>query len=756
MADGTISSKLQLDGEQQYKKALNDAYRSLRVLRSELKAETAELGRNASEQDKARTKMASLQKQIQQQEKIVKTLEKALADSKKEYADNAEVQDKWEEKLNKARAALADMQNALGDCEEGLSKFNDSMKETSDSSGEAMQTVVSFNDAMKSIGNIAGTIGGALGDTFTNTVDTMRDMVEEMFNLMSLAWSAAGDWKQIQTIWGGDLESIEKVYTAMGLQGVDASQVTSGIQKFITNVHNGNQDTLAALEQLHLSEDQFASHWDFFVAVMDKASMHKGEGYDLMTALFGDKKGAGMTDLLDNWREAMGKYEKDIEQTGMELSSPEIEALDQVAHKITEVQELWNSVKMNIGAKLSEILNMDQLSEDTLEILRTIGSILNSEGEQRAELVLKLSDNIETIINDLSASMGNLSDFLKELGGDLQKSDNPLVRFIGQLIEGLGSLLDWLAVHGTEITDFLEKALPWILQNKILEATTGEGIGGWAKTLLDLGLDVATLTMMGKAIGAGAAASAGEAGTAIGTSFLAKLGAGLPGVLTAVLLAIPILDLIQHPENYTDYDLDGGLPENLPKQSPTEWRPLKDYLNPEEAPPSTSTGEGIEIPTKRTPNGKISGWEVSEAQAEAIEKYWDLIRNDQDHGWAADKNWDEFADVFSGMEDLAETLDELIFSYGQADINGEEGWSKDNVPEGWYRITNDIDGSLKNLVREKYSDSDGEDFSGKIGTAVAGALKNQKIEVNVYVDGEKMTDGVNTRLGSMLASGLFG
>jgi len=133
-----------------------------------------------------------------------------------------------------------------------------------------------------------------------------------------------------------------------------------------------------------------------------------------------------------------------------------------------------------------------------------------------------------------------------------------------------------------------------------------------------------------------------------------------------------------------------------------------------------------------------------------------LIRNDQDHGWAADKNWDEFADVFSGMEDLAETLDELIFSYGQADINGEEGWSKDNVPEGWYRIINDIDGSLKNLVREKYSDSDGEDFSGKIGTAVAGALKNQKIEVNVYVDGEKMTDGVNTRLGSMLASGLFG
>ena len=57
--EGTIASKLQLDGEQQYKKALNDAYRSLRVLRSELKAETAEMGRNATAQDKARAKIRS-------------------------------------------------------------------------------------------------------------------------------------------------------------------------------------------------------------------------------------------------------------------------------------------------------------------------------------------------------------------------------------------------------------------------------------------------------------------------------------------------------------------------------------------------------------------------------------------------------------------------------------------------------------------------------------------------------------------------
>lgn len=758
MADGTISSKLQLDGEQQYKKALNDAYRALRVMRSELKAETAELGRNASEQDKARTKMQSLQKQIQQQEKIVKTLEQALAASKKEYADNAEVQDKWEEKLNKARAALAEMQNALGDCEDGLSKFNDSMQEAADSSGEAMQTVVSFNDAMKSIGNIASGIGNALSGIFTNTVDTMKDMVDEMFSLMGMAWSAAGDWKSISEMWGGDLESIEKVFTAMNIEGIDSGDITGGIQKLVSNTHSGNKDTAEALKQLHIEEKNYSDHWSYFVAVMEALSARKGlERDQLAMAIFGDKKGAGMNKVLAHWRDGLAKYQENYEETGLHLYDDEIQALDDVGQKITEIQNLWNGIKTNIGAKLSDVLNMDTLSDDTLTILRDIGAILNSDGETRAELVLKLSDDIEALIKDVSAAMENLSGFLDELGQDLQKSDNPLVQFIGKVISGLSGILDWLGEHGTEITGFLEKALPWILQNKILEATTGEGIGGWAKTLMDLGLDVATLTMMGKTLGKGVADSAVEAGATIGTSFLAKLGAGLPEVLAGVLLAIPILDMINNPDKYMNYDLHGGLPDNIGKTNPTQWRPLKDFFGSGSDEAATSEGEGIMIPSRRTRDGgKISGWEITKDQAEALESFWDIVRKSDNPALSADINSDAFLDAFAGIEEIGSTLYELMMSYGEAEINGEKGWDRENVPDGWYQIVNDINGSLKNLVQEKYSGSNDEDLPGRIASAVGSQLKSQNINVSVYVDGERVTEGVNTRLGSMLASGVFG
>ena len=722
--EGTIASKLQLDGEQQYKKALNDAYRSLRVLRSELKAETAEMGRNATAQDKARAKMASLQKQIAEQQKVVKTLEKALADSKKEYADNQEVQDKWAEKLNKAREALANMQNALGQTQDDLSKFGSSMKEVANNSGEAMQTVVSFNDAMKSIGSIVSGVGSSLSGIFSATVDTMRDMVDEMFSLMSQAWAAVGDWQQIQTIWGGDLESIERVYTAMSLQGIDAGEVTSGIQKFITNVHNGNKDTMAALEQLHLSESQFSSHWDFFVATMDKASMFKGnEGYNLMTALFGDKKGAGMTDMLRNWREAMNRYQQDVEETGLALSSPQIEALDEVSHKITEIQQLWETIKTNIGAKLSEVLNMDQLSEDTLAILRDIGSLISGNGDKK-EITFKLEQDIQSLLTSISNALGNLSGFLKELGGDLEQSKNPLVSFVGKLIKSLGDILDWISKNSGTIIDWLNKLLPVMAANKLSEATTGKGIGDWLTDIMKLGLEVKVL---GKVFGASAGAAVGETA--------ATFGAGIGAAIMKAVPALAFLGTLLHPSPTSDAIGNNELFDE-------NGNPTKEAIMQG----GTYNENGEFVPYMIQSNvSSNSGMSLTEQQRQAAETFWDVFR--ENPTGFTEEQWNDFESAFAGAEDLFDSLNERMDQLVQGEDNDE--WRNiEDLPSGWF---SDISGALKNLTQDNYKGAGLEDLPGKIGSAVAGAVKLAPVNITVNVDGEPMYKKVNQSLGSLMA-----
>ena len=82
LADNSIKQRIELTGEKEYNQALAEARRNLKTLRSELKAETAELGANATAQQKNEVKLKSLQKQIKEQEKVVKTYTDALAEVK--------------------------------------------------------------------------------------------------------------------------------------------------------------------------------------------------------------------------------------------------------------------------------------------------------------------------------------------------------------------------------------------------------------------------------------------------------------------------------------------------------------------------------------------------------------------------------------------------------------------------------------------------------------------------------------------------
>ena len=103
-----IQQKIELTGEKEYRAALKAANNELKALRSALKAETAELGTNATAQQKNEVKAKNLRKQIAEQEKVVSQLQTLLGEVNEKYADNRELITKWETSLNNARAKLAD------------------------------------------------------------------------------------------------------------------------------------------------------------------------------------------------------------------------------------------------------------------------------------------------------------------------------------------------------------------------------------------------------------------------------------------------------------------------------------------------------------------------------------------------------------------------------------------------------------------------------------------------------------------------
>ena len=108
-----IRTTLALDGENEYKKALSEAQRGLRVLGSELKLASAEFETNGDKQAFLTAKSQTLRSEIAQQEEIVKSLEGAVKDAGEKYGETAKATHDYQNKHKTAKATQEKMRREL-------------------------------------------------------------------------------------------------------------------------------------------------------------------------------------------------------------------------------------------------------------------------------------------------------------------------------------------------------------------------------------------------------------------------------------------------------------------------------------------------------------------------------------------------------------------------------------------------------------------------------------------------------------------
>ncbi|MBQ8617641.1 MAG: hypothetical protein IJ418_09015, partial [Clostridia bacterium] len=115
MAVREIKTTLAIDGEKAFNKAITEAGRNMRVMASEIKAAAADFDLTGDEMDFLSRKSKSLNSQIDQQEKIIKALEGAVADAAKTYGEASSQADGYRIKLNNAQASMAKLKKELED-----------------------------------------------------------------------------------------------------------------------------------------------------------------------------------------------------------------------------------------------------------------------------------------------------------------------------------------------------------------------------------------------------------------------------------------------------------------------------------------------------------------------------------------------------------------------------------------------------------------------------------------------------------------
>lgn len=260
-----IKTRLSLDGEKEFKNAMADANREMRVMNADLKAMAAEFTSTGDKQKYFTDRAETMGSKVKQQELIVEALQKAVKDSAQAYGEAARQTDDYRIQLSNATAKLFDMRRAsedanreleelgrdsgkigrqiergIGDAAEGAGEKLDSMFERVQKDVNALKTSVGFQVASEVGGFVFDSIQGIMGFVDENTefnrkmsqAKTIIEMYgynwDEIYEIIRHATGVIGDYDTAQSaivnLAGAGFETEEQIKaTVENLLGIYTS-----------------------------------------------------------------------------------------------------------------------------------------------------------------------------------------------------------------------------------------------------------------------------------------------------------------------------------------------------------------------------------------------------------------------------------------------------------------------------------------------------------------------------------------------------
>ena len=472
MAVREIKTTLSLDGEKEFNRAISEAGRGMRVMASEMKAAAADFDVTGDEMEYLGRKSKSLNGQIEQQEKIIRALEGAVADSAQTYGEASAKTDGYRIKLNNAYAALSrlkkeheqtdkrmeelgrDSERTGRRLEQGIGEAADDVSRKFDGMVNKLDSDLGSIKAMTSISavvDVAGTIGGAVKgayDAVTGLVEETAEYNKTMAFLKTNADQAGISFQTVKKMAvdvsgiTGDMDATIEGLSNLLASGFEADELSIAVERLsgaiiqipdtlkFESLADGLQETIATRNAV----GQYAEYLERMGLDLDtvnKALANAGkEGQEAVESVaLSFLSGHGAEEALEKYRaenEALVKYfeaqakltdaQARLGETMTPAATAGIEAMSVFVDKLNEmvVSVIGTVEKLNtedpVQNKLIEWA--DKLSGvDTKETYSQTGKNMVSEIVDGAE---SEEQNVETDMKTIGDNIGTyVNDGLK-------------------------------------------------------------------------------------------------------------------------------------------------------------------------------------------------------------------------------------------------------------------------------------------------------------------------------------------------------
>lgn len=472
MADATISTKIKLDGEAEYKQRISEINAALGTLDSKIKLlNTTYAGNENSIKGLTEINEVLNQKILTQRDKV-EQLQEMLQKSAAAYGESDATTQKYQQQLNNAEAALVKMEKALAENTAKLQEaggaadnFSDGLSDLSERTGETEEALVNSNKEMGNLGDVVNGLTSKLG---IQLPDGMKSSMNAMGSLDAQSLALAGGFAAVAAA----IVKVEKAMISMTKESaafadniitlsMQTGQSTQQLQEFayaselidvsvdtlqgsLTKLTNNMQDTMNGTGNAKASFDEL--------------------GVSVTNAVDGSMRSAN--DVFYETIDALGQVKNETERDAM--------AMDIFGRSAQDLNPLIIQGSKTLKAYADEAHNVGYVLDD--EALSALGAV--DDAYQR------LQKTQEGVKNQLSAEFapyleefyGDVTTMVKDGGKALK--DSGIVDAFGMLLETVGDILNPMSDLSNNRVPALTKALQPLAKVMALIADAAELIKG--------------------------------------------------------------------------------------------------------------------------------------------------------------------------------------------------------------------------------------------------------------------------------------
>lgn len=432
-----IGSKITLDGEADFNKAIKNINNTMRLLRSEAKKNTQEFALNKDQLGYCTSQYSTLSRTMDEQRNKVAIIQKALEDATKQYGENSDAVRKWRTDLNYAQGDLAKTSASLNEMRETL----DSADETNfkeavlkiDDSLSILNSNMKKNSAVFLENKDRMALWTAQGKTLSESAEKQQEKIELIKTALQKANEKFGDGSEQVRSWTLKLNNAEAELaktnaklneTKEELEKVKEKKPETAIEKFgasLKNVHDkldSFKEKINVFDKLKNKLNDAKERFTYFRKGADDAGDSLEEA-GKKSIKFGDLiKAHVISDIIVNGLKSVASACKSIAKGVFDFVKESVSAFGELEQNLGGSEAVFGSYADAVVEKSKEAYkNMGVAQSEYLATANKMGSLFQGSGlsQQRS---LELTTKAMQRATDVVSVMGiDTSQALESIAG---------------------------------------------------------------------------------------------------------------------------------------------------------------------------------------------------------------------------------------------------------------------------------------------------------------------------------------------------